>query len=64
MNGKPFGFGFEYSDESNLVYEGFLFEGKKVCIGKEWNDDEITIAWYMKEVIVMMNDGVMVNHMI
>ena len=39
LNGKPFGFGFEYSEEDNLVYEGFVFEGKKVCIGKEWNDD-------------------------
>ena len=39
LNGKPFGFGREYSEEGNLVYEGFVFEGKKVCIGKEWNDD-------------------------
>ena len=39
-NGKPFGFGCEYSEEGNLVYEGFVFEGKKVCFGKEWNDDE------------------------
>ena len=40
LNGKPFGFGQEFSEEGNLVYEGFIFEGKKVCIGKEWNDDE------------------------
>ena len=39
LNGKPFGFGCEYSEEGNLVYEGFVFEGKKVCFGKEWNDD-------------------------
>ena len=39
LNGKPFGFGREYSEEGNLVYEGFVFEGKKVCFGKEWNDD-------------------------
>ena len=39
LNGKPFGFGYEYSENDNLVYEGFVFEGKKVCFGKEWNDD-------------------------
>ena len=39
LNGKPFGFGREYSEEDNLVYEGFVFEGKRVCVGKEWNDD-------------------------
>ena len=39
LNGKPFGFGREYSEEGNLVYEGFVFEGKKVCFGKEYNDD-------------------------
>ena len=39
LNGKPFGFGCEYSEEGNLIYEGFVFEGKKVCFGKEWNND-------------------------
>ena len=39
LNGKPFGFGREYSENDNLVYEGFVFEGMKVCFGKEWNDD-------------------------
>ena len=40
LNGKPFGFGVEYSEEGNLVYEGFEFEGMRVCVGKEWNDNE------------------------
>ena len=39
LNGKPFGFGQEYSEDGNLVYEGFVFEGRRVCFGKEWNDD-------------------------
>ena len=39
LNGKPFGFGYEYSEDDNLVYEGFMYEGMKVCYGKEWNDD-------------------------
>ena len=38
LNGKPFGYGYEYSEDDNLVYEGFVFEGKKVCVGKEWNN--------------------------
>ena len=39
LNGKPFGYGQEYSENDNLVYEGFMFEGEKVGFGKEWNDD-------------------------
>ena len=39
MDGKPFGYGREYSENDNLVYEGFVFEGRRVCFGKEWNDD-------------------------
>ena len=39
LDGKPFGFGFEYSEDGNLVYEGFVFEGMKMCFGKEWNND-------------------------
>ena len=55
LNGKPFGFGREYSENDNLVYEGFVFEGMMMVI---------TIVWYMKVVIVTMNDGVKVNRMI
>ena len=40
LNGKPFGFGREYSENDNLVYEGFVFEGMRVCAGREWNNDE------------------------
>ena len=40
LNDKPFGFGREYSESGNLVYEGFMYEGKKVCFGKEFNDDD------------------------
>ena len=39
LNGKPFGFGYEYSEDGNLVYEGFVFEGMKVCVGKDFSDD-------------------------
>ena len=39
LNGKPFGFGCEFSEEGNLVYEGFVFDGHRVCVGKEFHDD-------------------------
>ena len=41
LNGKPFGFGREYSEDDNLVYEGFVFEGKKVCVGKDFLNHSI-----------------------
>ena len=39
LNGQPFGFGREFSEEGNLVYEGFVFDGHRVCVGKEFHDD-------------------------
>ena len=30
------GYGKEYNDENNLVFEGFVFGGKRVCYGKEY----------------------------
>ena len=63
LNGKPFGFGVEYSEKGNLVYEGFVFEGKYVLV-KNGMMMEITIVWYMKVVIGMENDVVEVNHLI
>ena len=39
LNGLPFGFGQEYSEDDNLVYEGFTYEGVRVCYGKEIYDD-------------------------
>ena len=41
LNGKPFGFGQEYSEDDNLVYEGFVFEGMKVCYGKDFLNHSI-----------------------
>ena len=36
LNGKPFGFGREYSENDNLVYEGFVFNNQHVCVGMEF----------------------------
>ena len=32
----PCGYGNEYNDENNLVYEGFMFGDRRVCYGKEY----------------------------
>ena len=33
---SPCGYGKEYNEENHLVYEGFVFEGRRVCYGKEY----------------------------
>lgn len=38
LNNKPFGYGREYSERNNLVYEGFVFDSLRVCYGKEYAD--------------------------
>ena len=44
LNSKPFGFGLEDNEEDNLMYEGFVFEGKKVCVGKNGMSMNITVT--------------------
>ena len=39
LNGIPFGYGCIYDDENQLVYKGFVYEGKKVCYGTEFYGD-------------------------
>ena len=39
LNGVPFGYGCIYDDENQLVYKGFVYEGKKVCYGTEFYGD-------------------------
>lgn len=46
LNGQPFGFGCYYSPNSFKVYEGFLYEGKKVCFGKEFFKDSNCVEYY------------------
>ena len=37
LNTECFGYGKEYNDENNeVMYEGFVFGGKRVCYGKEY----------------------------
>ena len=39
LNNQPFGYGFEYSEEDNLLYSGFMYKGERICYGAEYNDD-------------------------
>lgn len=36
LNGERYGYGKEYNDENNLVYEGFIYDNTRVCYGKEY----------------------------
>lgn len=36
LNGLPFGYGCIYGSDNELMYCGFVFEGKKVCYGMEY----------------------------
>ena len=38
-NDKPFGFGSIYDGEGNRIYNGFMFEGKKIGFGEEFFSD-------------------------
>ena len=39
VNGLPFGYGCVYNENNELVYVGFMCDGKKVCFGKEFYGD-------------------------
>ena len=39
LHNRPFGYGCEFSKNGNLVYEGFMFNGDRVCVGKEFHDN-------------------------
>ena len=40
LHGKPFGYGCLYGNQQIKVYEGFMYEGRRVCYGIEFNEDE------------------------
>ena len=35
----PYGYGCIFNSENHIVYEGFVFNGMKVCFGKEYYED-------------------------
>ena len=39
LKGDPFCYGCLYNSENQLIYSGFIFEGLKVCYGKEMYGD-------------------------
>ena len=45
INGNPYGYGCIYNEENHLIYNGFIFEGKKVCYGKDMYEDNGIIEY-------------------
>lgn len=41
----PFGYGSLYDSNNRLRYDGYMFEGKKVCFGTEFYDDGNTVEY-------------------
>ena len=39
LKGQPFGYGCIYNENNQLIYTGFMFEGMKVCCGKNFYGD-------------------------
>ena len=37
LNGSPCGYGIQYNSENQMVYRGFVYEGKKMCYGEEYH---------------------------
>ena len=42
LNNLPFGYGCEYSDNDNLIYQGFRMGSMNVCYGTEYRDSSIS----------------------
>ena len=45
LNSKPFGFGCYFDENNNLIYRGFVYEGKKICFGEDFYSDSNTIEY-------------------
>ena len=39
LSNDPFGYGCIYNSDNHLIYNGFVFEGMKVCYGSEYYED-------------------------
>ena len=45
LDDKPFGYGCIYNPRNQLVYKGFMYEGKKVCFGTEFYGESGTVEY-------------------
>ncbi len=45
LDDKPFGYGCIYNPRNQLVYKGFMFEGKKVCFGTDFYGESGTVKY-------------------
>ena len=39
LNNQPFGYGIVYDEKNRVKFVGFVYQGKRVCLGKELNCD-------------------------
>ena len=46
MNSIPFGYGSIYNEENQVIFSGFLYEGKKFFFGIEFFADIDTIQYF------------------
>ena len=45
LNNLPYGFGSYYNSENQVIFNGFMFEGMKVCFGIEYYGDIGTVQY-------------------
>ena len=45
LEGVPFGYGCIYNEDNNIIYQGFMLGGKKVCFGREFYGDNGLIEY-------------------
>ena len=45
LNGKAFGYGCFYNENNQMIYSGFVYEGKYFCYGEEFYCDTNTIEY-------------------
>ena len=45
LNGSPFGYGSVYNSENHLIYQGFMYEGMKVCYGSVFDENNDFIEY-------------------
>ena len=45
LNGNCYGYGCIYGEANKLIYEGFVYEGKRVCYGIEYSDENYSIHY-------------------
>ena len=54
LNNQPFGYGIVYDEKNRVKFVGFVYQGKRVCLGKELNCDnnkELYFGYYYENTL-------------